>query len=120
MNQNLQNIPTIRKLLRRKQKRINPGWVNLVPRSFLLPVSLSLAPQGRVGENRKNEVVGELDRNFYSVVGKILKCSLKDIEQLTFERNLWTTWLPDGKRNVLERFDTKPASRKVPFMNSYQ
>ena len=62
--------------------------------------------------------MGELDRNFYSVVGKILKCSLKDIEQLTFERNLWTTSLPDGKRNVLENFDTTPASRKVPVMHS--
>ena len=61
------------------------------PRSQVLSptrLSLSLAPQGRVGENRKNEVVGELDRNFYSVVGKILNCSLKDIEQLTFELNL--------------------------------
>ena len=47
-------------------------------------LSLARAPQGRVGENPGNEVVGELDRNFYSVVGKILKCSLKDIEQLTF------------------------------------
>ena len=64
--------------------------------------------------------MGELDRNFYSVtvVGKILNCSLKDIEQLTFERNLWTTLLPDGKRNVLEGFDTTPASRKVLFMHS--
>ena len=52
----------------------------------LSPSCLSLArvSQGRVGENPGNEVVGELDRNFYSVVGKILKCSLKDIEQLTF------------------------------------
>ena len=52
----------------------------------LSPSCLSLVrvSQGRVGENPGNEVVGELDRNFYSVVGKILKCSLKDIEQLTF------------------------------------
>ena len=46
------------------------------------------------------------------------QCSWKDIEQLTFKRKLWTTWLPYGKRNVSESFDTTPASRKVPFMRS--
>ena len=39
-------------------------------------LSLARAPQGRVGENPGNEVVGELDRNFYSVVGKVLNSSL--------------------------------------------